>query len=485
MVLAAAEKSRQFGSEIIVGLGGGSSMDVAKLIAVLADGSQALSTMYGIDKITARRLPLVQIPTTAGTGSEVTPISIVTVGETSKAGVVSSALYADLTILDAELTMALPPKITAATGIDAMVHAIEAYTSRLKKNPLSDMLAREALRLLSANLLTACRDGSNRAAREAMLLGATLAGQAFANAPVAAVHALAYPIGGVFHVAHGLSNALVLPHVLRFNLPVAAALYAELAEIIVPSLAKGTGSALVKQGGKSWYFLTADYAFGHSLESDTSAVVKQSGGTIVGSTRHPLGASDFSAFMLQAQASKAQILGLANAGGDTVNSIKAANEFGITKTMKLAGLLMFINDVHALTLNLTQGMYLTDGWYWDLNDETRAWSKRYFAKMKREPSMLQAADYSATMQYLNAVKAIATDDPDKVMAQLRKTKINDFFAKDGYIRADGRMVHDMYLMEVKRPAESKYPWDYYKVVQTIPGEQAYTTKAESKCALWK
>ena len=247
VVLAAAEKSRQFGSEIIVGLGGGSSMDVAKLIAVLADGSQALSTMYGIDKITARRLPLVQIPTTAGTGSEVTPISIVTVGETSKAGVVSSALYADLTILDAELTMALPPKITAATGIDAMVHAIEAYTSRLKKNPLSDMLAREALRLLSANLLTACRDGSNRAAREAMLLGATLAGQAFANAPVAAVHALAYPIGGVFHVAHGLSNALVLPHVLRFNLPVAAALYAELAEIIVPSLANSGAVGLSMQ----------------------------------------------------------------------------------------------------------------------------------------------------------------------------------------------------------------------------------------------
>lgn len=235
VVLAATEKSRQFEAELIVGLGGGSSMDVAKLIAVLSSGEQALSTMYGIDNIRAARLPLVQIPTTAGTGSEVTPISIVTTGASTKAGVVSPQLYADLTILDTELTMGLPPKITAATGIDAMVHAIEAYTSRVKKNPYSDMLAREALRLLAGNLLRACRDGSDRQAREAMLLGATLAGQAFANAPVAAVHALAYPIGGLFHVAHGLSNALVLPHVLRFNLPVANTLYAELADIVVPA----------------------------------------------------------------------------------------------------------------------------------------------------------------------------------------------------------------------------------------------------------
>jgi len=178
---------------------------------------------------------LVQIPTTAGTGSEVTPISIVTTGNTTKAGVLSARLYADLTILDTEMTMGLPPRITAATGIDAMVHAIEAYTSRIKKNPLSDMLAREALRLLSGNLLAACRNGNDRPAREAMLLGATLAGQAFANAPVAAVHALAYPIGGLFHVAHGLSNALVLPHVLHFNLPAAAPLYAELADIVLPA----------------------------------------------------------------------------------------------------------------------------------------------------------------------------------------------------------------------------------------------------------
>ena len=251
------------------------------------------------------------------------------------------------------------------------------------------------------------------------------------------------------------------------------------------ALARGTGGAIVKQGGKDWYFMTADYAFGQSLETDTAAVVKTGGGRVLGSVKHPLSASDFSSFLLQAQASKAQILGLANAGGDAINSIKAANEFGISKKMKLAGLLIFINDIHSLGLNTTQGMYLTDGWYWDLNADTRAWSKRYFAKMKKEPSMLQAADYSAASNYLKAVKAVGNDDSDKVMAYLKKTPINDMFTKNGVIRPDGRMVHDMYLMEVKKPAESKYPWDYYKVVATIPGEQAYMTKAETRCALWK
>ncbi|HEX7983883.1 MAG TPA: ABC transporter substrate-binding protein [Duganella sp.] len=251
------------------------------------------------------------------------------------------------------------------------------------------------------------------------------------------------------------------------------------------ALARGTGGAIVKQGGKSWYFLTADYAFGQSLEKDTADVVKAAGGKVMGSVKHPLSASDFSSFLLQAQSSGAQILGLANAGGDAINSIKAANEFGITKKMKLAGLLIFINDVHSLGLNLTQGMYLTDGWYWDQNPETRAWSKRYFDKMKKEPSMLQAADYSAASNYLKAVKAVGTDDSDKVMAYLKANKINDMFAKNGVIRPDGRMVHDMFLMEVKKPSESKYPWDYYKVVATIPGDQAYATKAETKCSLWK
>ncbi len=251
------------------------------------------------------------------------------------------------------------------------------------------------------------------------------------------------------------------------------------------AMARGTAAALTKQGNKDWYFLTADYVFGISLENDAAQIVKSGGGRVMGSTRHPLAAADFSSFLLQAQGSKAQVLGLANAGGDTVNSIKAANEFGINKKMKLAGLLMFVNDVHALGLNVTQGMYLTDGWYWDTNEETRAWSKRFMQRNKKAPSMLHAADYSATNFYLNAVKAIGTDDGDKVMAKLKSTPVNDVFAKNGIVRPDGRMVHDMTLMQVKSPAESKYAWDYYKVVQVIPGEQAYMTKAESKCALWK
>jgi branched-chain amino acid transport system substrate-binding protein len=251
------------------------------------------------------------------------------------------------------------------------------------------------------------------------------------------------------------------------------------------ALAKGTGNAVVKTGGKSWYFLAADYAFGAQLQNDTSTVVKAAGGTIVGSVKHPLAASDFSSFLLQAQSSKAQILGLANAGGDTINSIKAANEFGITKTMKLAGLLMFINDIHSLGLKATQGMYLTDSWYWNRDAETRAWSRKFFEKMKRMPSSVQAGDYSAALQFLNAVKATGSDDADKVLAHMRKTKINDIFAKGGFIREDGRMVHDMYLMQVKTPAESVEPWDYYKVVETFKGETAWTTKAESKCTLWK
>ena len=234
IVLEAVAAARQHRSDIVIGLGGGSSMDVAKLIAVLAGGDQEIAAIYGIGNVKGSRLPLVQIPTTAGTGSEVTNIAIVTTGATTKMGVVAPQLYADMALLDAELTLGLPPLVTAATGIDAMVHAIEAYTSRHKKNPLSDVLARKALGLLSANLIPACENGRDLAARQAMLLGAMLAGQAFSNAPVAAVHALAYPIGGTFHVPHGLSNSLVLPHVLRFNLPAAGDLYAELAGIVVP-----------------------------------------------------------------------------------------------------------------------------------------------------------------------------------------------------------------------------------------------------------
>lgn len=251
------------------------------------------------------------------------------------------------------------------------------------------------------------------------------------------------------------------------------------------SLARVTGNAVVDEGGKNWFFLTADYAFGHSLEKDNGEVVKARGGKIMGSVKHPLGTSDFSSFLLQAQSSGADILGLANAGGDLNSAIRSANEFGITQTMKLAALMMFISDVHALGLPATKGMYLASAWYWDLNDQSRAWSKRFYSRTKKMPTVLQAGDYSAATHYLNAVKAVGTDDPEKVIAKMKATRINDMFATNGVIRPDGRMVHDMYLAQVKDPSESKYPWDYYKILQTIPGEKAYNTKEESQCPLWQ
>ena len=234
VVMDAVRIAQEFACDGVIGFGGGSSMDVAKLLAVLIKGEQALADIYGVDQITGGRLPLIQVPTTAGTGSEATMVSIITTGETTKAGVVSRTLLADKIILDAALTTGLPAAVTAATGIDAMVHAIEAFTSKRLKNPMSDMLAREALRLMADNIEIAVKQGDNLEARSAMLLGAMLAGQAFANAPVAAVHALAYPLGGNYHIPHGLSNSLVLPHVLRFNAPHAGELYAELAAIILP-----------------------------------------------------------------------------------------------------------------------------------------------------------------------------------------------------------------------------------------------------------
>jgi len=250
------------------------------------------------------------------------------------------------------------------------------------------------------------------------------------------------------------------------------------------SLAKVAGSALVKAGNKSWYFLTADYAFGYSLEGDASNVVKANGGTVAGAVRHPLNASDFSSFLLQAQSSKAQILALANAGGDFTNAMKAAKEFGIGKTMKVAGLLVFINDVHSLGLANTEGLQLADSWYWNQDDASRKFAKRFFDKYKRMPSSLHAADYSATMNYLKAVQAAGTTDSDKVMSTLKGMKIDDFYNK-GQIRADGRMIHDMYLFQVKGSKESSTPWDYYKTVAKVPGDQAFTTAAESKCPALK
>ncbi len=251
------------------------------------------------------------------------------------------------------------------------------------------------------------------------------------------------------------------------------------------AVANGTAKAVTKQGGKTWFFLTADYAFGHSLEKDASEVVNGNGGKVLGSVRHPFPGSDFSSYLLKAQASGAQVIGLANAGTDTTNSIKQAAEFGITPKQSLAGLLMFITDIHSLGLKSTQGMYLTEGFYWDMNDETRTWSKRFFAQHKRMPTMVQAGEYSAVYHYLNAVKAVGSDDTQKVMAQMKKTPVNDFFAKNGKIRDDGRMVHDMYLLQVKKPEESKYPWDYYNVRATIPAAEAFQPLAQSKCPLVK
>jgi branched-chain amino acid transport system substrate-binding protein len=251
------------------------------------------------------------------------------------------------------------------------------------------------------------------------------------------------------------------------------------------ALGNGTASAIVKEGGKTWFFVTADYAFGTQLQDAATKVVLANGGKVLGAVRAPLGTTDYSSFLLQAQASGAQVLGLANAGTDFSNSLKAANEFGITKTMKPAALLAFISDIHSLTLQTAQGLYLTTGWYWDLNDETRAFAKRYFAKMNRQPTMDQAGYYSATLQYLKAVQAVGSTDPDLVMAQLKKTKINDMFTKNGYVRADGLMVHTMYVMRVKAPAESKYPWDYYKVIKAMPGEEADGTQPDPACTLSK
>jgi branched-chain amino acid transport system substrate-binding protein len=251
------------------------------------------------------------------------------------------------------------------------------------------------------------------------------------------------------------------------------------------AVANGTAKAVTKAGGKKWFFLTADYAFGHSLEKDAMAVVKANGGEVVGSVRHPFPGSDFSSFLLKAQSSGAQIIGLANAGADTINSVKQAAEFGITPKQQLAGLLMFITDVHSLGLKATQSMYLTEGFYWNLNDETRAWSKRFFDQHKRMPTMVQAGQYSSVSHYLKAVKAIGSDDTAKVMAQMKKTPVNDFFAKNGTIRADGRMVHDMYLLQVKAPAASTVPWDYYDVRATIPAAEAFQPLSASTCPLIK
>jgi branched-chain amino acid transport system substrate-binding protein len=250
------------------------------------------------------------------------------------------------------------------------------------------------------------------------------------------------------------------------------------------ALAHGTGLAMVKDGGDTWFFLTADYAFGHDLEKSTAEAVTNAGGKVIGSVRHPFPNNDFSSFLLQAQASKAKVIGLANAGGDTINAIKQAAEFGITQSgQRLAGLLVFISDVHSLGLKSAQGLVVTTGFYWDFNDETRAWSKRWSQRMNgRMPTMSQAGCYSGAMHYLKAVQAAGTDEAKAVAQKMRELPVNDFFAKNGKVREDGRMVHDMYLVQVKKPEESRYPWDYYKILSTIPGDEAYKPLADTKCS---
>ena len=281
---------------------------------------------------------------------------------------------------------------------------------------------------------------------------------AIAMAKVAAEKRVVYIVVGA--VGASLTNEDCTPYSVHYVIDTTA-------------LANGTASAVVEKEGKTWFYLAADYTFGAQLQNAASRVVEAKGGKNVGAVRVPLSTADFSSFLLQAQASGAQVLGLANAGHDFTNSLKAANEFGITRTMKPAALDAYITDIHSLGLQAAQGLFLTTGWYWDLDDDTRAFAKRYFDKMKKEPTMNQAGYYSATLTYLKAVKAVGTTDSDKVMAELKKTKINDMFVKGGYIRADGVMIHPMYIMQVKSPQESRYPWDYFKVVKQMSGEEAF------------
>jgi branched-chain amino acid transport system substrate-binding protein len=253
------------------------------------------------------------------------------------------------------------------------------------------------------------------------------------------------------------------------------------------AMAYGTAKAIVKQGGDTWYFLTADYAFGHQSEKDVSAVVVAAGGKVLGSSKHPQGTSDFSSFVLKAQQSGAKIIGLANGGADTINSIKAAEEFGLSTSGKqnLAGLAVFITDIHTLGLKSSQGLILTTGFYWDRDEETRKFSRRFFERQKKMPTAIQAGNYSSTLHYLKAVQAAGTDEAGAVMTKMKSLPVNDFFATNGKIRQDGRMVHDMYLVQVKKPDESKYAWDYFKLLATIPGDEAFQPLSQSTCPLVK
>jgi branched-chain amino acid transport system substrate-binding protein len=273
--------------------------------------------------------------------------------------------------------------------------------------------------------------------------------------------------------ASSLTNELCSPNTVHFTYDTYA-------------LSKVTASAVMKEGAKSWFFVTADYAFGHQLEADATHFIKQAGGTVLGSVRHPTNTADFSSFVLQAQSSKADVVAFANAGQDTDNAIKQAGEFGLVQGgQKLVGLLMFDTDVHAIGLKAAQGTYMTTASYWNMNDATRAWSKKFFARVHMMPTMIQTGVYGAVLHYLKAIKAAGTDDPQKVMAKMRKLPIEDTFVHGGYLRADGRVIRDMYLAKVKSPAESKEPWDYLDIVKTVKGEDAFRPISESKCPLLK
>lgn len=280
------------------------------------------------------------------------------------------------------------------------------------------------------------------------------------------------PIFAIGGGSAALTNELCSPYTLHWAYDTVA-------------LARGIGQAMIKEGAKTWYYVQADGAFATSMASELTAAVQASGGQVVGVVKHPQNAPDLSQAMVSAAGSKAQVMALLNAGSDTVNAIKTANEFGLKDKMKMSGLFMFLTEVHGTGLPLTQGMYITEAFYWNRTPESRAWSRKFFEKMKRMPTMIQAGSYSAAHQFLKAVAAAGTDNPEKVMEKMRSTRFKDIFMDDGFLRADGRVVHDMYVMQVKTPAESKEPWDYYKVVSTLKGEDAWTTKAQSKCPLWK
>jgi branched-chain amino acid transport system substrate-binding protein len=366
-----------------------------------------------------------------------------------------TAPAADVVIGDLDDMSGVYADVMGAGGVEAVRMAIADFGGSVLGRPI---------RLLTADHQNKPDIGASKFREWAdqdglnMLLGGSNTGVNIAMAKVAAVKKV--PLFNIGPGGASLTNEDCTAYSVHYVYDTTA-------------LANGTATAIVNGGGKTWFYLTADYAFGTQLQAAAAKVVEEHGGRNLGAVRVPLGAADFSSFLLQAQASGAQVLGLANAGTDFSNSLKAANEFGITRTMKPAALLAFLTDIHSLGLKTAQGLYLTTGWYWDLNPQTRAFAKRYFAKMNKEPTMDQAGAYSAALTYLRAVKAVGTTDSDQVMAELKRTRINDMFAHGGYIRADGAMIHEMYVMQVKSPQESKYPWDYYKLVRTMSGEEAF------------